>query len=120
MSVDQYQPRIETVSATIASGQSLSGAVNLAGCRLVGLVMPAAWTAASLTFQVSHDGTTYNDLYDDAGNEYTVVAAASRYIGLVGMDWEAVRFLKVRSGTAATPVNQAAQRVIVLVATGRD
>jgi hypothetical protein len=30
-------------------------------------------------------------------------------------DWVGVRFLKIRSGTAGTPVNQAAARTLTLV-----
>ena len=40
-------------SATIANGASLSGAVYVGNRRLIGIQMPAAWTAAVLTFQVS-------------------------------------------------------------------
>jgi hypothetical protein len=80
--------------------------------------MPAAWTAAALTFQVSTDGVTYRNMYDFYGNEVTVSAAialASRALTIVIVDWLNVRFIKVRSGTAAAPVNQGADRAIELV-----
>ena len=54
--------RIHT--ATIALSGSLSAAVAIPLTHnLVGLVMPAAWDAADLTFQGSFDGTTYGNLY---------------------------------------------------------
>jgi hypothetical protein len=76
--------------------------------------MPAAWTAANLTFQVSHDGTNFFNLYDKDGTEYTVTADASRAIILPLSDWVGIEHLKIRSGTAAAAVNQGAERTIVI------
>jgi hypothetical protein len=112
----KQQNEVANQDVTIASGASLSGAARLPnGHCLVGIVMPAAWTAANLTFQASEDGAAYANLYDKNGTEITVTAAASRYIELSPSDWCAVPFLKVRSGTAASAVNQAAARTITLV-----
>jgi hypothetical protein len=109
----------KTVTVTIAIDASLSDEADLEGYTLVGIHMPAAWTAAGLSFQVATiSGGTFCDAYDDAGTEVTVSAAASRYIGLTSADalcLSAARFLKVRSGTTGTPVNQAAARTITLV-----
>lgn len=107
-----------TATATIASAASLSGEVDLAGYRNFAIQMPATWTAANLTFQVATaSGGTFQDLYDDFGNEVTVTAAASRGIALDGMAGAlaAWRYLKIRSGTTGTPVNQAAERSLVVV-----
>jgi len=106
---------LATATATIANGESLSAAVDLGTGRLAGIVMPAAWTAANLTFQTSPDGVTWRDRYDWLGGEVTVVAAAARSIQVNLADWLGVRFLKVRSGTSGTPVNQGAERVLTLV-----
>ena len=105
---------LETLTATIENGGSLSGAVDLGGRKLVAIDMPSSWTAASLTFQASPDGVTYDDLYDSA-TERSVTAAASRYLAFNIADWVSVRFLKIRSGTAGTPINQAAARTLTLV-----
>jgi hypothetical protein len=105
---------LETLTATIENGGSLSGAVDLGGRKLVAIDMPSSWTAASLTFQASPDGVTYDDLYDSA-TERSVTAAASRYLAFNIADWVSVRFLKIRSGTAGTPVNQGGARTITLV-----
>lgn len=112
-----YEQHKTTVAATIAISTALSAAVDLGAIgTLVGIQMPAAWTTANLTFQASYDGgTTYQDLYDDAGNEVTVTAAASRNIYLSPEEWAGIQLLKVRSGTSGTPVNQAAARTITLV-----
>jgi hypothetical protein len=101
----------------IAAGAALSGAIQIGGGRVSAIVMPAVWTTANLTFQGSIDGTTYYDVYDEAGSEYGVTAAASRYIALDAgaLELSGVQYLKVRSGTTGSPVNQVAAAAIVLV-----
>ena len=102
--------------ATIANGTSLSGSVNLGGLRLFGIVMPAAWTAASVTFQMSVDGgATWSNMFDANGNELCVTVAASRFIALDPVNFAATAMIKARSGTAATPVNQGQDSVVTLV-----
>ena len=76
--------------------------------------MPAAWTAASLTYQASADGVTYDDMYDGA-TERSLTVAASRYMMQNIGDWVGIRYLKIRSGTSGSPVNQGGARVITLV-----
>ncbi len=109
--------QIATITATIASGASLSDAADLGTGRLVGLIMPAGWTTASLTFQGSADGSTYFDLYDDATERAISSSSvvASRFLAMPVADWLMVRAIKLRSGSAATPVNQSAERAITLV-----
>lgn len=101
--------------STIANAGSLAPAIDLGGTTLAGIIIPSAWTAANLTFSVSTDNVTFNDLYDSTGTEVSVTVAASRFIRLSPADWVGVRFLKVRSGTAAVPVAQGATRAISLV-----
>lgn len=109
--------QLATATATIASGASLSNAVDLGTGRLVGLIMPAAWTTASISFQGSADGSSYFDLYDDATERAIASSslAPSRFIALPIADWLMLRALKIRSGSAATPVSQSADRAITLV-----
>lgn len=104
-----------TATATIANAASLSGAVDLSYARLALILMPAAWTAAGLTFQVSPDGVTYGDLYTDAGVEVSATVAANRVVRLNLSDWIGVRYFKVRSGTTGTPVAQGAERILTLL-----
>lgn len=103
-----------TQKATIANGTSLSGVIDLGASKLVAIQMPAAWTAAALTFQASIDGTNYFDVYDNA-TERSYTTAASRMLVLQMADWVGVKYLKIRSGTTGTPVNQAADRELVLL-----
>lgn len=102
--------------ATIWAGASLSGPVSVGGQLLVGLSMPASWTAANLTFQISPDGVNWQEFYDGSGNEVIVQVAANLFVPLsLGM-WKAVNMLTIRSGTVGSPVNQSAQAIINVVA----
>lgn len=103
-----------SATATITSGQSLSGAVGLGGRLLGALVMPSGWTTAVLTFQASDDGTTFRNVYDEFGNEYTVQAAVDRHILLDPSKFSGCDAIKIRSGTSGAAVNQGADRSIKL------
>lgn len=117
MATPDFKNLPDAISATITSGQAVSAAFALDGMGAIRINMPAGWDAAGLTFQVSMDGVTYINLYDKFG-EYSIsssVVGASRSIILPPADFAGVRYMKVRSGTSGTPVNQTADRVISLV-----
>lgn len=111
----------------IANGAALSDEADVGAYRILAIQMPASWTTANLTFKgrpgsaadvLSHPNDVLQDVYDDAGNEVTVLAAAGRYISLTANKLDAllgVGALKVRSGTTGTPVNQGAARTLTLV-----
>ncbi len=106
------------VQAAIASGTALSAGIPLDGNLLAGVGLPnsTGWTDASLTFQVSVDGgTTYYDLWKD-GAEYTLTVPTGRtnatFFDVPPADFAAFTHIKVRSGTAGTPVNQGADRTL--------
>ena len=107
----------QVITTTIAASGSLSAAVSVTGCTLAAIEMPV-WTATNLTFQVSNDGITYTDFYDDFNTEVLVTTThttTARTIRLSAGDWWSVRYIKVRSGISATPVAQAAARTIKLI-----
>lgn len=104
-----------TLTVTIAQDASLSAALNLNHATPVQLQMPAAWDAANITFQCSYDNSTFTDLYDQYGTEYSVTAAASRSVILTPADFTGCRYMKVRSGTASVPVAQTAARSLILL-----
>jgi hypothetical protein len=106
----------DVVPATISSGTALSSMIDLKGLRLFAVGMPSSWTTANLTFQVSPDGgTTWFELYDQNGNEITATAAASNGIVLSPSQFSAFEYLRIRSGTAALPVNQMANATLQLI-----
>lgn len=102
------------VQAVIANGTSLSPAFSVSNGRLIAIQMPAAWTAAGLTFQGSMDNVTYTDLYDSLGNEISVTVAAGHGIAIDVTVFAGWQFLKIRSGTGAAAVNQTADRTFLI------
>ena len=100
---------------TVSNGTSLSPAISIGNGLLVGIAMSAGWDAASMTFQVSYDGgTTFQEMQSSsAAISFTV--ALGQFIAVDPTLWRGVNTLKVRSGTAATPVNQTADRIINLI-----
>jgi hypothetical protein len=107
---------LNSVPATIAASASLSGEADLYPGVLVGVWMPATWTAASITFQtLSPDGSTWLELYTYPGAEVTLNVAAGQFIAVDPTQWKGITSVKVRSGTSASPVNQSAQAIVNLV-----
>lgn len=118
--------RLDRLRVKITSGQSLSNVLDVSSHRIVAIDMPSGWDSANLTFQASAEvsdtsavpAATYDNVYDGTGTELAVTAAASRYVVLTTAQKDAlrgVRSLKIRSGTAATPVTQTADRELILV-----
>lgn len=108
-----------TTTVTIANGASLSDAAELGGMNLVGILMPASWTAAGLTFQASPDGSTYGNVFDVTGTEVAVAssgAVAAQYVVIPAGGLDGCAFVKVRSGTSGSAVNQGAARTVTLIA----
>lgn len=102
---------------TIANGTAITatGFDVGAGAVVTGILMPASWTAASLSFQASIDSANWFDVYDRFGVEIVIPAAASRVITVEPTLFIGFRYIKVRSGTTGTPVNQGADRTITLI-----
>jgi len=117
--IRRWNGAVKTI--TIANGASLGDEIDVEGYTLFAIEMPATWTAANLTFEAaSTSGGTFLQIVDDGGTEVVVTASASVIIGLDAKAPElaALRFIKLRSGTKATPVNQAAARTIKLICKG--
>jgi hypothetical protein len=112
-------PKNRLVTVSIAAGASLSGATSFPldqdGYQITGIVMPAAWDAAGLTFQGSVDDTTYGNVVDATGAEVSATVAAGQYLAVPPALLQGISYLKLRSGTSAVPVVQAAKRDLTLV-----
>lgn len=79
----------------------------------IGVLVPTGWSAADMTFQVSHDRVSFFDLYGYDGSavtEATSTVTANTAISLAGIAEHIAPFqwARIRSGVAATPVNQGA------------
>lgn len=99
---------IDVLVATIQNGQALSAEVDIGNKTIVGIVTPAGWLAAGLSFQVSVDGgTTWQELLDSTATAISVSSVTGA--AAIAMDPTKLRgfnALKVRSGTSGAPVNQ--------------
>ena len=104
-----------TTTTTIANGASLSGIVDLGSNDLIGIIFPSAWTTASITFQFSIDGTNFYDAYSATAELSATAASANRMVSINAVNYDMGRYIKIRSGTSATPVNQVADRILNLI-----
>jgi hypothetical protein len=108
--------RTQSLSVTILSGEALSAAYSIEGFTAGLLHMPAAWTAASIGFQVSSTfGGTYRELSDESGL-IEIATPLANEARMLPADIGAAKFVKIWSETAGSGVNQAADRVITLEA----
>lgn len=107
-------PVTKTVSIPINTSIMATG-IDLQGCTPAAIEMPSAWDAANITLAASKTlSGTYINVYDQFGTEVTITAAASRFIVLPPADWWSFRYIKLRSGTSGTPVNQTAARTLTI------
>ena len=105
----------KTITATILINASLSDIVDLKGADLIRISMPAAWTAAAITFQVDDGDGTFRNLWMDWGWELWVDTVAGRSIeASVFLRMQQMNRIKVRSGTSGAPVVQLGEREILL------
>jgi hypothetical protein len=108
---------LNAISVNIPSGATgLSAEVDIGGATLVGIIFPSNWTAAGLSFQHSLDGSNGGNVWGEL-NYISSGALAAQAIPSVAngaqltvmldpTQWRGIRLLKLRSGTAGSPVNQ--------------
>jgi hypothetical protein len=101
---------------TIAAAAKQSDVISLGFEAPITIYMPAAWTAADLSFLASFDGITYGNL-EYEGTEVKLTPAAGDVQVLDHFKFKAVRYLKLRSGVAAAEVAQTATRTFTLIST---
>ena len=109
-------------TATIANGESASTAITLnPGERIVGIIMPAAWTTANIVPSVSYAGTTYQYAlsYGSAIQMFPVAGFTTQLDPVDADKISRLPYVKLVSATAAgsviTTVNQAAERVLQVI-----
>lgn len=107
----------QVVSVTIAAGQSLSPAADITGGPIKRIRMPDSWTPANLTFQVAttNVATDFRDLYTRSGTEFVMACVPGKAVPLIVSDFTEEGFIKIRSGTAAAPIVQEADRTFGFV-----
>jgi hypothetical protein len=112
----------QTYTFTIANGASLSGVVDLgAGSDFGGtgvqvtFFVPSGWDAAAVNALLSLDGVNFFPMSSGLA-EFTVVPGLTPSTAAVtAVNFAGARYVKFRSGTAAAPVNQTADRVFTMV-----
>lgn len=103
---------------TIPNGGSVSPDMDLVNRTCVGLIMPAVFTAAALTIEVSVDRAAWIGVaFDDTGTQCNVVASpvVSCAYQLNAMGMLPYRYIRIRSGTTASPVNQGQATTITVI-----
>lgn len=110
----------------IAANASLSEPIEIAG-RMTGLRIPDAWDAAAATFSGSiNGGQTWHDIYDIVSGTVTertlsstqMSALLGKHLALSLTDWLGYTHIRIRSGTAASPVTQTAIRTFITALAG--
>lgn len=104
----------QTKPATILNGAALSEVVGYGGFEKGILRMPAAWTAASIAFQVSNEITgTFLPLQDEGGTLVELTVAVDEAFPLP-IELAGALYFKLWSETGGTGVNQGANRAIFI------
>lgn len=101
---------LRTHTLTIANGATSSDSLELRGEGLVGFLMPAAFTGASVSFTGSTDGTNFNALYNADNTAFSIVVAVDRRYCLSPQDFLGMRQVRFVSASA-----EGAARTIIAV-----
>ena len=104
-------------TATVTtSTDGLSNVIDLGGHTVNSIQMSTAWTAANLTFagSVNSSAEMMTVRHTTACTELTYATTDNYQVTVDPYLLSGLRYLQVRSGTAGTPVAQAAERVLIL------
>ena len=108
-------------SVVISAGESISTALRKAHHSYLSIYLPANWTTAAITFLGCEtlDGTYKQVVSATDVSEVNIPAVAASKVVVLDTEFLealiAIPFLKLRSGTLSTPVNQVARVVIKIV-----
>jgi len=108
-------------SATITISTAADGAseaVNITGLSLAGVSMGSAWTDAKLGIQASIDGSTFQNVYNTAGDFLTYATSASRTVVFNPAETSGLQLIRlVSESSAGVATPQAATRTLKLILT---
>lgn len=121
--IQGYPDNLRAMTVTIRSGDSVSEIFATQGYAVVGIEMPAAWTAAKLAYKscLSGQPTKLQFLKDSGGNYEKTAVAAGINVAIPQSDTIFTSFLQLVSvdgteaSTAVTPVNQGQDVVITVI-----
>lgn len=121
---------VGAIGVQIPANQALSGVIDLGANDAVAIEMPEAFSGTTITFQGKANysessapgAEDWDDVYDSAGTELTLTVAANRIVGLkadAAATLSAIRFIRLRAGTAAAPANQNPAREFRILTKGK-
>ena len=117
-------PRV--VAVTISSGAATSEAFPFQGQRVIGVVVPSAWTAGDVSFEIEYPSGTWVKVVDRAGALYklTGVATSAAELHLTAGDANQADIIVVGTGdgrvvstntSSEANVNQGADRSVAVI-----
>lgn len=92
----------DNLNATIATGETVSDAIDLQGTFLVGLIIPANFDGTQLKFKGSRDGENFYTLNNTAGNDLIATVVAGQATSIAPQDFAMWRFIQLVSVTTQT------------------
>lgn len=102
-----YEPL--AVVSTIANAAAIGPALDTLGYCIEEILVPAAgWSGSNISIDKSLDGTNWAALYDKSGVEYLVTVgalSADRFVHIPPGELDGARYIRLRSGTHASPQN---------------
>ena len=110
------------VQVTIASAAAVSGAFKPAGQRIAGVIVPSAWTAADISFELEEPSGTWVKLVDPAGALVKITGVATALseamlppeIADRVAHYGAMRLVSTNTASEAN-INQDAARTLTLI-----
>lgn len=97
---------ITIATANFNAGDVLSSAVNASSLNPQYLIMPANWTPACISYQMSADNIYFADVFDSTGFEIMHNVQAGLAIPISATWATSAAYFKIRSGTQQYPVPQ--------------
>jgi hypothetical protein len=100
--INQSGGDVVSGSVTIAASGTISSPIFLSGVVLHGILIPAAWTTATLSFNASIDG---GNTWYPVNNDTVLVSetvAAGTYVALDPTRWRAINAIRLISSAAQT------------------
>lgn len=91
----------KVINVPLADGATASSVIDTQGMRVAALEIPSGLTATAITFEggFTQDGSFY-PVYDDAGNQYSMTVASSRFVAVDSVSAVTVaRYIKLIPGT---------------------
>lgn len=116
----------EKATFDVSEDDDMTAAIDLTSRVLVAIHMPAAWTAATLSFVASPVSgksgervrgivADFDPVFDASGTELEVTVAANHVIAIPPDATRGMRFIKLCSGPSTARVAQLADRELVIL-----